>query len=266
MPSTLLFIHGLYATPRTWDRWVPFFEQRGYPCLAPAWPLHDVDPKQARDVPPAGLGGLGLEDVVDHYAGVAAAEGERPVVVGHSMGGLVAQILLSRGLASAAICISSVAPNRMLAFDWSFLLHGASIVNPLKGDEPHLPTPEQFHEWIANTLTPAEAQAAYAEHIIPDSRKVVRDILGRIGQIDLDQPHGPILFIAGEQDRLIPHKLNVKNAEAYTDPGSVSDFQDFADRSHFICNEPGWQAVASFVEGWLAARVGGEVNLGYTLR
>jgi pimeloyl-ACP methyl ester carboxylesterase len=266
MQPPLLFIHGMFLNPKSWDKWLGFFQHRGYTCEAPAWPLHEGNPAELRERVPPGLGELGLEAVVDHYAGIASAAPQAPVLIGHSMGGLIAQLLLSRGIGRAGVCLSSVAPNRMLSLDWSSFKNSAAILNPLMGDQPYRMTPAEFHENFCNTLTLEEAQTAYHEYVVHESRNVMRDSMGRLGHIDLDRPHPPLLFVAGDRDQIIPDKLNRRNAEAYTHSESISDFQDFAGRSHFIHQEPGWQAVASFLEGWLAANIAGEAPIGFTLR
>ena len=266
MHATLLFIHGMFLNPKSWDRWVKFFEHRGYRCLAPAWPLHEGEPAELRAHVPPGLGELGLDAVIDRFAGIAAAQPEKPILIGHSLGGLIVQVLIQQGLGAAGVCISSVAPNKMLSLDWSFFRNSATILNPLMGDKPYLMTPEVFHQNFCNTLPADEAKEAYETYVTHESRNVLRDSMGRLGHVDLERPHPPLLFLAGERDHMIPDQLDRKNADAYTHRESIADFQDFSGRDHFICNEPGWQAPASFVEGWLAANVAGEAPIGFALR
>lgn len=266
MPTTILFIHGMFLNPRSWGPWMKFFGSRGFRCLAPAWPFHEGEPADLREHVPEGLGTLHLEAVIDHFSRIAGTEAEKPIVIGHSVGGLVAQHLVARGLATAAVCISSVAPNAMLSLDWGFFRNSVAIMNPLMGDKPFLMTAEAFHQNFCNTLAAEEAREAYDAYVVHESRNVLRDSMGRIGYLDVHQPHVPLLFIAGEEDNIIPDQLNRKNAEAYTDPGSISDFQDFASRDHFICNEAGWQAPASFIEGWIEANVAGHAPIGFALR
>jgi pimeloyl-ACP methyl ester carboxylesterase len=270
MAPTLLLIHGMFLTPKSWDPWVRFFEHRGYRCLAPPWPFHEGEPAELRAHPPAGLGELQLDSVVHRFAAaaaaVSAADGERPVLIGHSMGGLVAQILVERGLGRAGVCISSVAPNRMLSLDWSFFKTNAAILNPLAGDHPYVMTPEVFQQSYTDALTDEEALAAFEQYAVPESRNVLRDSMGHWGHVDVTRPHAPLLFVGGDRDHIIPDTLTRRNAEAYTHAGSISDFQDFSGRGHFICHEPGWQTVAAFIESWLTANVEGRAPIGFTLR
>lgn len=249
--KNILFIHGMFLTGKSWEKWVPFFEVRGYQCLAPSWPLHDEEPAILRANLPEGLGKLELQTLVETFARYAGGFHEKPIIIGHSLGGLIAQLLVARGLASAAVPICSVAPNAMLSADWGFLKNSAKIANPLKGDDPFEMTEEGFYGAFCNTMTKDENAAAYHRYAVHESRNVLRDAMGKAGHIDLDRPHAPLLFIAAEKDQIIPDKLNRKNADHYTDKGSVTDFKEFANRGHFICGQSGWEDVASYVADWL---------------
>jgi pimeloyl-ACP methyl ester carboxylesterase len=242
--TNVIFVHGMFQNPKSWRHWVSLFTERGYRCTAPAWPLHEGEPRTLRDNPPAGLGGLHLTDVLEAIERDVRAL-DRPVMIGHSVGGLITQLMLSKGLLSAGIAIDSVAPNAMVDFDWGFLKNSTIIANPLAGNEPIKMDAKTFHGSFANTLTEQDAAVAFEETATHDSRNVLRDCLGPHGHIDLDAPHAPLLLIGGEEDQIIPSHLTEKNFKAYKDEGSVTEFLPFSGRSHFICNEPGWQEVAT---------------------
>lgn len=252
--TTIVFVHGMFQNPKSWSRWVDHFSALGYDCVAPAWPLHDGEPASLRHNPPAGLGELGLDEIVTSTENIVARYG-RPVLIGHSVGGLIAQLLLAKGRLSAAVALSSVAPNGMLDFDWGFIKNSATIANPLKGDEPIYMDAKTFHGSFANTLSAADATLAFEETATHDGRNVLRDCMGASGKIDLDRPHAPLLLIGGEEDQIIPADLNEKNFKAYKDVGSITEFQRFAGRSHFIANEPGWEEVAAAVHQFLQRHV-----------
>jgi pimeloyl-ACP methyl ester carboxylesterase len=260
MGGTLIFIHGMFLTPKSWDAWRRFFTARGYRCLAPAWPWHEGEPKALRDHIPAETGHLALRDIVGEFASVAAAQREKPILIGHAVGGLVVQILVNRGLARAGVCISSAAPNGMMTLDWRFLKTSAAIANPLEGDTPYIMTEKEFRAAFCNTMTREQTRAAYMKYAVHESRNVLRGCLGPAGRVDLSRAHAPLLFVAGGQDRLIPEKLEKKNAESYAAGTGVVDFKEFAGRGHFICGEPGWEEVASYVDGWLTAEPWIEAN------
>ncbi|MCW1885048.1 alpha/beta hydrolase [Luteolibacter flavescens] len=251
MKPKVIFIHGMFQNPKSWDAWVTYFDFLGYEVHAPAWPLHEGAPADLRANIPRGLGSLNLERVYHHYRDIVRASVEQPVVIGHSLGGLVAQLLLAEGLVRAAVGIASVAPNKMLALDWGFLRNSASITNPFAGDEPYEMTPELFHKNFANTLSREESDLAWDAYAVHESRQVLRDILGEQGEIDMERPHNPLLLIGAEKDEIIPASLVRRNAHAYQDARSHHEYREFTGRGHFICGEPGWEEVATSVSNWL---------------
>ncbi|HEY1009188.1 MAG TPA: alpha/beta hydrolase [Daejeonella sp.] len=251
MKKTILFIHGMFQNPKSWAKWQSFFEANGYETIAPAWPLHEGEPSDLRNNIPAGLGDLRLQTIVDHYANIIQGLAEKPIVIGHSVGGLIVQLLTKKQLIKAGVCISSVAPNRMLAFDWGFFKNSITIANPFAGDEPFIMTPEAFHGSFANTMAETASNVAYGEFATHDSRNVLRDCMLEAGEVDLDIPHVPLLFVAAQEDQICPAELNEKNANSYKDEGSKTDYQMFPARSHYICGEPGWEEVANNVQQWI---------------
>jgi len=259
MKKTIVFIHGMFQNPKSWEKWIAYFSERGYNCVAPAWPYHEGSPEQLRQNPPAGLGDLMLDDVIAAMESAVISAGgnnpdinAKPVIIGHSVGGLLAQLFVSKNLASLAVPVSSVAPNMMMTLDWPFFKNVATITNPLKGDDPILQTPESFHESFCNTLDESAAKLAFETYATHDSRNVLRGCLGPSGHIDLDMPHVPMLFISGKEDQIVPTELVEKNSKAYTDDVSgLTTYREFAGRSHYICGEPGWEEVADYVYQWI---------------
>lgn len=248
--KNVIFIHGMFQNPKSWERWINVFSADGYHCQAPAWPLHEGEPSVLRDNVPVGLGDLTLNNVLARIEAVARHT-ENPILIGHSVGGLIVQLLLNRGVGAAGVAINSVAPNGMIDLHWSFVKNIATIANPLKGDEPVYMDAETFHEAFANTLTADVAAQAFENYATHDSRNVLRGCMGSDGHVDLDRPHAPLLMIAGAEDQIIPASLNEKNFKAYSHKGSLTTFKAFPDRSHYICGEPGWEDVASYTKGWL---------------
>jgi len=251
MKPKIIFIHGMFLTAKSWQKWVEYFTALGYPCEAVPWPLHESEPSELRANIPAGLGKLSLEDLHRHYRAVLSREMEPPVVIGHSLGGLLVQKLIADNLVRAGVGIASVAPNRMLSLDWGFLRNSASITNPFAGDEPYEMTPEGFHKNFANTMSEVESNAAYEQYAVHESRQVLRDIMGDEGQIDLKAPHAPLLLIGAGEDEIIPSSLVRKNAHAYEDERSHHEYTEFVAADHFICNGHGWEEVTERVANWL---------------
>lgn len=249
--ADIIFVHGMFQNPKSWQKWIDRFTAAGHNCVAPAWPLHEGEPSDLRANPPACLGDLTLADVLASIEATVRGY-DKAVMIGHSVGGLITQIMLNRGLISAGVAVDSVAPNGMLDFDWGFLKNSAIIANPLAGNEPIMMDAKTFHGAFANSLSEEEAAREFEATATHDSRNVLRGCMGPDGKVDVDAPHGPLLLIGGEKDEIIPEHLTEKNFKAYTDEASVTEFAPFAGRSHYICNEPGWEEVAdaalAFVE------------------
>lgn len=256
MKPKIIFIHGMFLNPDSWEHWIGYFERLGYECSAPAWPLHEGNPAQLRRNIPPGLGKLTLADLHAHYRSILSQESEPPVVIGHSLGGLLVQKLAADGLIRAGVAICPVAPNKMISADWSFLRNTVSITNPLAGDDPFEMTPEGFHKNFGNMMSEEESQLAYEKFAVHESRQVLRDIMGDEGEIDMEKPHVPLLFIAGKEDEIIPHTLVLRNAHAYKDERSHHEYTDFTGRGHFICGEKNWEEVAENVQNWLKPHLG----------
>src|SRR5688500_3590131 len=103
--KTIVFVHGMFQNDKSWKNWVSYFEQLGYRCIAPAWPLHDGEPKALRENPPAGLGDLRLNQVTMKMEEVVTSLDEKPIMIGHSVGGLITQVLANQGLISLGVPI-----------------------------------------------------------------------------------------------------------------------------------------------------------------
>lgn len=255
MKPKIIFIHGMFLTAKSWDRWVAYFENLGYDCYAPPWPLHEDDPTLLRNNMPDHLGDLGLATLYRHHAELLEKQLTPPIVIGHSMGGLLMQKLAAAGLIRMGVGICSVAPNRMLSLDWGFLKNSASITNPFAGDHPYEMTPEIFLQNFGNTMTEEDSNAAYLDFAVHESRQVLRNVMGEDGHIDVDQPHVPLLFIGAAEDRIIPSSLVERNSLAYTDANSVATFVEFPGRGHFICGQDGWEEVAEHIARWIETPV-----------
>ncbi|MES2629218.1 MAG: alpha/beta hydrolase [Bacteroidota bacterium] len=254
MKKTIVFVHGMFQTNKSWEKWVNFFNEKGFHCMAPAWPLHEGEPSALRNNPPADLGDLRLNDVVAHIEQLVTGLPERPIVIGHSVGGLIVQLLANKDLISLGVPINSVAPNAMLSFDWDFFKNSVKIANPFKGDEPFEMNAEGFHDAFANTLSKEEAAAEFEKSAVHDSRNVLRDCMMEYGHVDLEKQHAPLLFISGHEDHIIPYELVEKNSKAYDENSGISDYKDFEGRSHYICAEPGWEEVATHVYNWIQSQ------------
>ena len=259
MPTrTIVFIHGMYMTPLCWEHWIPWFEKKGYRCIAPGWPGREASPQALRAAhPDAALGALTLQNVVDHLEGVIRKTGEKPVLIGHSMGALAAQLLLQRGVASAAVAIDSAPPSGVITSKFSLLKSNWPHITPFKRqDVPVQMTLKRFAYTFVHTLPPAQQQSVFDRYVVPESRRIPRQSLGRTARVDFRAPHAPLLLIAGGEDHIIPASLNAKNFRKYSDKGSVTSLKEFPGRTHFIIGQENWQEVAQFTADWLEQNLG----------
>ncbi len=249
--KSVFFIHGMYMTPLCWEHWVPRFEAAGYDAVAPAWPGRDQPVEILRqNHPDPELGKLTLTDVVDHLAGLITALDEKPVLIGHSMGGLAVQLLLQRGLGAAGVAISSAPPMGVFTTRLPFLKSNWPHITPFADQGvPIRMTFERFQYTFVNGMPEAEQRAAFERYVVPESRRVPRESL--FAKVDFKKKHAPLLLVAGSNDHLIPAVLNKTNHARYSGSASVTDFKEFAGRTHFIVGQSGWEEVADYVLGWL---------------
>jgi pimeloyl-ACP methyl ester carboxylesterase len=252
-PKTILFITGAFVSNSCWDDWKDFFEKDGYDTLAPSWPFKDAPPQvlRARHPDPE-VASIRLDQLIAHYAEIARGLGEKPIIIGHSIGGLIAQILLQKGMASAAVAIHSVPPQGVFTFKLSFLIAGWGPLGFFTSTKKtFLMRLNQWRYAFTNGMPADWQEDTYCRFAIPESKRVVRDTITAVAKVDFSKPHAPLLFISGENDHTIPASLNYSNYIKYTDTDSVTDYREFPGRTHFVLGQPGWQEVAIHILEWL---------------
>jgi len=249
----IVFVHGMFMTSSCWSGWLPHFERKGYRCQAPAWPGRDRSVAQLRAAhPDPELGRLTLSRVVQHYETIISQLEDKPIVIGHSMGGLIAQLLLNRETVAAAVAIDPAPPAGVFTAKWSFLRSNWPMVNPfVRGTVPRAMPFADFQYAFANTLPLALQRKAFDEFVVPESRMVPRESTRAAGRIDFEKPHAPLLITAGECDHIIPSSLNRSNFARYGKNGSKTEFKEFPGRDHFGIGAPGWEEIADFAHDWL---------------
>ncbi|MEO0605990.1 MAG: alpha/beta hydrolase, partial [Myxococcota bacterium] len=205
------------------------------------------DPEELKASPPAELPSLGLEAILELYREAIDEMPEPPVAVGHSMGGLVVQLLLQEGRLRAGVAIDSVPPAGVNTFQWSFLRSNVPVI--LKRKQPFVPSKSWFSYAFAHTLDDAELDRVWRTYAVPESGQVARDSGSDIATIDPQADRPPLLLVAGELDHIIPIGLAKKNYAFYEGP--PTDFQSFEGRTHWICGQEGWEEVADHVQAWI---------------
>jgi pimeloyl-ACP methyl ester carboxylesterase len=250
--KVIVFVHGLHENGNSWAEWKLYFESLGYICYTPSYPYHEGIPSELRQKPNDLLSNIRLNDVVECYSQFIVQLGNIcPILMGHSMGGLIVQKLIQEQKGALGICITSASPKGLFSFKWSFIKSNIGTINPFKGNSLFCGTKEWFHYAICNTLTREESDKVYEKAVVPESRNIPRSSRLNDGNIDFKKPHKPLLFIGAEKDHIIPISLNIKNFEAYKDKQSITEFKEFKGRSHSICVQSNWQEVAHFIEQWI---------------
>ena len=252
--QTIVLIHGMYMTPTCWTDWATRLRANRYRVFTPAWPGRDrsvADLRQAASA--SALGQLTLSAVVNHLAQFIQTLEEKPVIIGHSMGGLVVQLLLQKGLAAAGIAIDSAPPMGVFTVAPSFLKANWGHITPFANlNAAVVMTFERFQYAFVNGMPLEEQRAAFEKYVVPESRRVPRESL--TAKIDFKHPHAPLLIIAGGNDHIIPASLNKTNYEKYQASASITDFKEFAGRNHFLLGQPGWEVIADYCVEWVAAK------------
>ncbi|HAA13485.1 MAG TPA: alpha/beta hydrolase [Cytophagales bacterium] len=253
---TIVFIHGLFMNNHAWDDWKALFEAQGYTCYAPAHPKHEGNPAELRANPPAGLENVQFQDWLTQLETFIDNLPEKPILIGHSFGGLTAQKLVESGRAEAAILISSAPPKGVSTFKLSFVRANLKVVSPLKGKTIFNPSDRKYKKWfhfaIANTLTREQSDELFDQFAVPESRETPRASLEDIAAIDTQKPHVPLLFVGGLDDVIVPNVLLTGTMAKYTDANSVVDHKFYEGKDHFICGAPGWEEVAEYCLNWLS--------------
>ena len=254
MAKVAVFIHGMWGTPDVWRNWRPAFEARGWQTVAPALRHHDA----SADAPPKGLGTTSLLDyAADLEANIAAlplVAPDKPVLIGHSMGGLLALMLAARGAARAAVLLTPAPPAGVLALRASNLLAFARIEMRWGWwRKPHRATLGEALSHTFNTTDPAEGTAEHARFVHDSGRALLEIGLPwldgrRAADVDPRRVTVPLLFVAAEKDRLTPPGVVRRAARRY---GHVSDYLEYPGQGHWVPGQPGWRQVADDALSWL---------------
>lgn len=252
MSKTIILIHGAWLTPSSLDLFRKRYESRGYDVLAPAWPLMDAPADTLRDQPDPRLGGLTLGRIVDHYAGVIASLPEAPILIGHSYGGLVVQMLLDRGLGAAGVSIEP-APAAGIKPGATALAAAFPVFAAWAGWRRVLRMKRAtFGKYFANDLPRAQQDELFAREIVPAPGRIYyQSVLGLGSAINWKNPErAPLLLISATGDKTIEPSMVRQNLARYATSPALTAFKSFAGRSHFLIAAPGWEEVADYALGW----------------
>jgi len=252
--KSIVFVTGAFVTNGCWDEWRTYFESKGYITVAPPWPFKDGSAAKLRNRQPndTGLATLTLSEVVDRYVNVIKGFPEKPIVIGHSLGGLITQIIVNRDLAAAGVAIHPVPPLGVFPYEFSFLKGGwksLGLFTSLK--KTYLMSFKDWQYAFVNGMPLEEQKAAYEKFTIPESKTVARGGLSKAAKVDFAKPHAPLLITSGSEDNIIPAHLNIRNFKKYKKSDSVLDYKEFPGRNHFVLGQSTWKEDAEYILNWI---------------
>jgi pimeloyl-ACP methyl ester carboxylesterase len=253
--KTIVFITGAFVNNSCWDEWRAYFESKGYKTIAPPWPFKDASTDELRARHPhhdIELARLTLKELVDYYQNIITSLPEKPIVMGHSYGGMLTQIMVNRDITAAGVAIHSIPPQGVLPYEFSFLKAGWKSLGAFTSlDETYMMSFEDWQYAFVNGMALEDQKKAYEKYTIPESKTVARGALTDVAKVDYKKEHAPLLFTAGDTDHITPAHLNNRNFNAYKKNDSVLDYKLFTNRNHFVLGLPTWKEDADFILNWL---------------
>lgn len=256
-PNTIVLIHGLWMTALSWEHWVKRYSDKGYRVIARSWPGMEGDIDQLRRDPSA-VATLGVTEVVDHYESIIRELDRPPIIMGHSFGGLMTQILLDRGLGAAGVAIDSAPVKGILALPWSSIRVALpALSNPANNHRASSLTADQFHYAFTNTLSDEESERIFKRYAVPSPDHMLFQ-----ASLANFNPHAattvnfandtraPLLLIAGGRDHISPASVTKANYKLYSKSKAVTEYKEYPERSHFTVGQAGWEQVADFALEW----------------
>jgi len=256
--TPVVFVHGLWLHADSWGAWVDLFRESGYAPVAPGWPGDSSTIEETRRAPDR-VAGHGIDDIVAHYADVINGLDAKPIVIGHSFGGLIVQRLLGQDLAAAGVAIDA-APIKGVVYLPLSALRVASIAlkNPANKKRAVALTAKQFRYGFGNAVSAAESAELYERWAIPSPGKPLFEAAS--ANLSLRSPakvntgnatRGPLLLTAGGRDHTVPRAITKSTLKQYRKSPAVTDYKEFPDRGHSLALDSGWREVADAVLAWL---------------
>ena len=247
----MVFIHGLWLLPSSWDNWVDFFEESGYAGVTPDWP-DDPETVEIARAEPEILAKKTLKQVADHTAEVIGGLKQKPAVMGHSTGGLLTYLIADRGLSAASVAIDPGPFRGVLSLPVSALRSAAPVLrNPLNRGKAVTLTLEQFKYGWANALTDAEAKRLYdTYHVAAPGVALMQMANANLNpwteaKVDPKNPNrGPLLIIDGEKDHTVPWGIANGAYKKQSKNESVTEIKRIPNRGHSLTIDSGWREVA----------------------
>jgi pimeloyl-ACP methyl ester carboxylesterase len=254
----VVFIHGLWLHPTSWSDWQDIFRRAGYDTNASGWP-GEPDTVEAARANPDSQADVGIEDIVDHYRGVIDHLDSKPILIGHSFGGMFAEKLLGENRGVAAVAVDPAQIKGVLRTPLSALRVTLPVFkNPANKHRTVTLTPEQFRYAFANAVSEEESEQLYGRWVVPGPAKPVFEAatanfsIHAASKVDTQNTErGPLLLIMGGRDHTAPESITMATAKKYERSSAVTDTLEFADRGHSLTIDSGWREVADASLTWL---------------
>jgi non-heme chloroperoxidase len=248
--TPVVFIHGLWLLPSSWDRWAQVFEEAGYTTLTPSWPDDPETVEQARANPEA-FARKTVAQVADHVGEVVGELTKKPAVIGHSFGGLLTQIIAGRGLSAASVAIDPAPFRGVLPLPISSLRSAMpALANPLNRGRAITLTLDQFKYGWANALSEDEAKQLYEEfHVAAPGAPLFQAAAANLNpwteaKVDSKNPdRGPLLLISGEKDHTVPWAIANASFKKQKRNSGVTEIEEVPNRGHALTIDSGWREV-----------------------
>ena len=249
--TPVVFVHGLWLLPSSWDRWAAYFEQNGFVALAPGWP-DDPETVEEAKAHPEVFAGKSVGQVADHFEAVIRGLDKKPAVVGHSFGGLLTEIIAGRGLAFASVAISPAPFRGVLPLPLSALRASSPVLtNPANYNKAVPLTYDQFRYAFANAVGEDEAKELYETYSVPASGKPLFQAASANlnpwteARADTKNPdRGPLLVVYGEKDNTVPKAIAKASFTQEKKNPNVTELVEMKNRGHALTIDSGWQEVA----------------------
>jgi non-heme chloroperoxidase len=249
--TPVVFIHGLWLLPSSWDRWAAVFEEAGYAPLTPGWP-DDPETVDEANAHPEVFAGKTIGQVADHYADVIGMLDRKPAVIGHSFGGLLTQIVAGRGLSAASVAIDPAPFRGVLPLPISALRAASpALANPANVHRAVPLTYEQFRFAFANAVDEDEAKQLYATFAVPASGAPLFQAASANlnpwteAKVDTKNPErGPLLIVSGEKDNTVPWAIANASYKKQKRNDGVTEIVEMPRRGHALTIDSGWREVA----------------------
>jgi pimeloyl-ACP methyl ester carboxylesterase len=249
--TPVVFVHGLWLLPSSWDRWADLFEKAGFATLTPGWPDDPETVAEAKEHPEV-FAGKSVGDVADHFEVVIKGLERKPAVVGHSFGGLLTQILAGRGLSAVSVAIDPAPSRGVLPLPISALRSASPVLsNPANVHRAVPLTYEQFRYAFANAVSEEEAKDLYQTYAVPASGEPIFQAAAANlnpwteAKVNSKNPErGPLLIIVGEKDHTVPVSIANASYKRQKRNAGVTEFLMIPDRGHALTIDSGWQEVA----------------------